>query len=700
MVFTGLIQTVGLICWNRATSRLYLRVLPGIDRQGGATTSKTSQHTDTTCNTIDNYWGMSRKGDSVAINGVCLTLVNDPKDQLANQFAEFFVMEETLKRANLRYIFDSTDKECNEFLNYPIDSLTDSLDELAKKVSTAHYVNVEHAMRYGDSWGGHVVQGHILGVAPIVRLIKHKDESLDVWVKLLNDDRCTVPAHIVLQRNKIRHKGSIALNGTSLTVAEWNEQDGEVRVSLIPVTQQKTVFQYCKEGDLLNIELEEHDNKDTLRCEFKDTTEAKDEKDRKQYNALIDINAMDDYYMQLAITEGERGRLTAPPNPWVGCILVDPTATEIIGQGYHRKAGEAHAEIHAIRDAINRGNQNRLTGCTVYTTLEPCCHWGRTGPCTEVLIKHKVGRVVSALEDPDANVASNGFNVLRSSGIDVKVGVLQNEAEQSLRPYLQHRRSNKSRPYVVLKVATSIDGKIAYADGTSQWITNEKCRHAAHVKWRSTSQAIIVGLDTVLNDDPKLTVRHVAHELREDNFVLDNIPKPIRVVLTSGSVNKKSIPVKCNITDPTQGPSVVFSLQDPVICAAETKRLGIPVISSPAVLPCVKPDALNRDENVSSCSTNVPVIDLQFVLQHLASRGVLQILVEGGGKTVGEFLRQNIVDRLVIHTGPSIIGNTGKSWTDVVLSNSIEDSTNVKWTLRTVEQIGDSVVTEYDKEQY
>jgi diaminohydroxyphosphoribosylaminopyrimidine deaminase/5-amino-6-(5-phosphoribosylamino)uracil reductase len=163
--------------------------------------------------------------------------------------------------------------------------------------------------------------------------------------------------------------------------------------------------------------------------------------------------------MHEAILLGERGRISAPPNPWVASVIVD-TEGEIIGSGYHQKAGEPHAEVLAVRDAVAKGNEAKLAGSTIYVTLEPCHHVGRTPPCDQLLISTKFARAVVALEDPDIRVRGQGVAALRAAGITVDVGVLASEARASLSSYLHHR-ANK-RPYVVAKVAISIDGSLAF----------------------------------------------------------------------------------------------------------------------------------------------------------------------------------------------------------------------------------------------
>jgi diaminohydroxyphosphoribosylaminopyrimidine deaminase/5-amino-6-(5-phosphoribosylamino)uracil reductase len=215
--------------------------------------------------------------------------------------------------------------------------------------------------------------------------------------------------------------------------------------------------------------------------------------------------------MSMAMDEGERARLHAPPNPWVGALIVNDQGV-IIGEGHTQAPGESHAEIQALRKA---GAAAR--GATMVVTLEPCSHVGRTGPCAEAIIEAGVARVVVGMIDPDPRVAGSGIELLKASGVDVEVGVEKEAVAAQLAPYLWQRVT--ARPYVVAKIASTLDGVVAMADGSSQWITGPGARRDAHVL-RAQSQAILVGAGTVRADNPVLTARL-------DDIVLE----PLRVVL-------------------------------------------------------------------------------------------------------------------------------------------------------------------------
>lgn len=217
-----------------------------------------------------------------------------------------------------------------------------------------------------------------------------------------------------------------------------------------------------------------------------------------------------DHVMREALLQGEKARLHAPPNPWVGAVVVQ--AGEIVAAGHTQVPGEHHAEIEALEAA-----GEAASGATLVVTLEPCCHAGRTGACTDAIIAAGIARVVIGTRDPDARVDGRGVDLLRAAGIEVVEDVLSEEVRQQLAPYLWHRRTG--RPYVVVKVAATLDGVVAMADGSSQWITTEETRRDAHLL-RAQSQAIVVGAGTVRADNPRLTARL-------DDVVLE----PHRVVL-------------------------------------------------------------------------------------------------------------------------------------------------------------------------
>ncbi len=226
--------------------------------------------------------------------------------------------------------------------------------------------------------------------------------------------------------------------------------------------------------------------------------------------------------MQLAMSDAQKARLHAPPNPWVGAVIVNDDGV-VLGEGHTQAPGESHAEIEALRRAGARAR-----GATMVVTLEPCCHVGRTGPCVDAIAEAGVARVIVGTLDPDARVAGQGVLSLKALGVDVEVGIEEDLVREQLAPYLWHRVTG--RPYVVLKVASTLDGIVAMADGSSQWITGEEARRDAHVL-RASSQAILVGAGTVRSDDPALTAR-----------LDDIIVEPLRVVLGNAPLGAKVRP--------------------------------------------------------------------------------------------------------------------------------------------------------------
>ncbi len=224
--------------------------------------------------------------------------------------------------------------------------------------------------------------------------------------------------------------------------------------------------------------------------------------------------------MSMAMDEGERARLHAPPNPWVGALIVNDHGV-IVGEGHTQAPGESHAEIEALRRA---GESAR--GATMVVTLEPCSHVGRTGPCADAIIEAGVARVVVGMIDPDPRVAGSGVELLKASGVDVEVGVEKDAIAAQLAPYLWQRVT--ARPYVVAKIASTLDGVVAMADGSSQWITGPDARRDAHLL-RAQSQAILVGAGTVRADDPALTARLDDIVLEPLRVVLGRVPEDAKV---------------------------------------------------------------------------------------------------------------------------------------------------------------------------
>jgi len=359
-----------------------------------------------------------------------------------------------------------------------------------------------------------------------------------------------------------------------------------------------------------------------------------------------------DRFMRRALELAERGRGLTSPNPMVGAVVVADRG-EIVGEGFHARAGGPHAEIEALRAAGSRAR-----GATLYITLEPCSHQGRTPPCAPAVIAAGVARVVASIGDPNPQVSGTGFNALRAAGIEVVVGVGAAEAELQNRAFLTAMRER--RPHVTLKAGMTLDGKIADLHGGSRWITGEAARRHAH-RLRSESDAIVVGIGTVLRDDPELTVRLGQPWPRE----------PLRVVLDT-------------------------TARTPV--GARLIRAGRPsaaVIAVGAGAPEPRVRALAAaGATVVSCGTRDGRVDLGALLGELFAREVRAVLVEGGGEVHGAFLDAGLVDRVAMFAAPLLIG--GRGATPVVAGAGRELKSAVRLGSFTVTPLGDDLLVEAD----
>ncbi|MCE5322629.1 bifunctional diaminohydroxyphosphoribosylaminopyrimidine deaminase/5-amino-6-(5-phosphoribosylamino)uracil reductase RibD [bacterium] len=312
--------------------------------------------------------------------------------------------------------------------------------------------------------------------------------------------------------------------------------------------------------------------------------------------------------MRRALSLAKRGRTS--PNPMVGAVIVKDG--EIVGEGYHPKAGEPHAEVFALREA-----GDRAAGAVMYVTLEPCCHQGRTPPCTQAIIKAGISEVYAAMTDPDPKVSSKGLDELRSAGIKVHNPLLEEEARALNEAYIKHRTTGL--PFVILKSAMSIDGKIATCTGDSKWITNERSRVYAHGV-RSRVDAIIVGGGTARTDDPALTAR-----------IGRTVYYPIRVVITGTGDLSPSLKL---FNEP--GESIVAA--GPYADAASLRKLeaaGARIITL----------------NETGCRP-----PLTGLMRELGTMGCLSVLIEGGGETAAFAIEERLVDKVLYFHAPIIIG--------------------------------------------
>jgi diaminohydroxyphosphoribosylaminopyrimidine deaminase/5-amino-6-(5-phosphoribosylamino)uracil reductase len=358
-----------------------------------------------------------------------------------------------------------------------------------------------------------------------------------------------------------------------------------------------------------------------------------------------------DEAMEQALDAGAAARRRTAPNPWVGCVVV--RFGEVVGRGATEPPGSAHAEVVALRDAGDRAR-----GATAYVTLEPCSHHGRTPPCADALIDAGVAGVVVALDDPDARVAGGGLARLRAAGIAVTVGVGAARAARDLAPYLHHRRTG--RPLVVAKVAASIDGRIAAADGSSRWLTSDAARADAH-ELRADSGAHVVGAGTALADQPSLTVRDVTHPPHHP---------PVRVLLDArGRV-------------PATGP--LFAVDD-------APTLVVTTTAAPTAAVDAWRAAGAKVEIVAPAADGTVDLDETFAL--LGREGVLQVLVEGGGTVLGRVLDEGHAQHLVVYVAPLALGTRGVPALAYPGPDRMDDAR--RFDLNGVRQLGPDVRLDY-----
>lgn len=340
-------------------------------------------------------------------------------------------------------------------------------------------------------------------------------------------------------------------------------------------------------------------------------------------------------FMQLAIDWAKRGLYTTSPNPRVGCVLV--RAGQIIGQGYHRRAGEAHAEVNAISDAGD------AQGATAYVTLEPCSHTGKTPPCCEALIAAKVSKVVVAMQDPNPQVSGQGISRLREAGIEVEVGLLEAQARQLNPGFI--KRMESGLPWVRIKLAMSLDGRTAMASGESQWITGTAARRDVQAL-RARSCAVVSGVDTVVLDQAALTVRAEEMDLTAELASQAASRQPLRVVLDSNL----RLPLESRFL---AQPGPVW-----VVAAAQNEAAAMAMET--------------RGAQVVYCPDDNGRIDLLQLLQRLAEAEVNEVLVEAGATLAGAFAEQGLVDQYTVYMAPTLLGSTARPLLNLPLHNMAE----------------------------
>jgi diaminohydroxyphosphoribosylaminopyrimidine deaminase / 5-amino-6-(5-phosphoribosylamino)uracil reductase len=333
------------------------------------------------------------------------------------------------------------------------------------------------------------------------------------------------------------------------------------------------------------------------------------------YHLTMQWTTQDFEWMTQALRQAERGLYSTSPNPHVGCVIVKDGQS--VGEGAHLKAGEPHAEVHALRQA---GSNAR--GATAYVTLEPCSHYGRTPPCAHALVEAGVNRVLVAMQDPNPLVAGKGIAYLQAHGIQVSAGLLESQA-QALNPGFVLRMTQQ-RPYVRLKVAASLDGRTALANGVSQWITTAAARRDVH-HWRARSCAMLTGIGTVLHDDPSLTVRDVASPRQPLRVIVDS---QLRIPLTAKVLQHGHALV-------AYAAASTEAAQDKL---ARLQALGVQTVALP--------DGAGQ-------------VDMAALLHTLAEQQVNEVMVEAGAVLNGALLQTGLADELLLYYAPTLMGSAG-----------------------------------------
>lgn len=355
-----------------------------------------------------------------------------------------------------------------------------------------------------------------------------------------------------------------------------------------------------------------------------------------------EFSASDRRFMRLALRVGRKGKGWTSPNPCVGAVVV--SGGEVVGTGCSRAAGQRHAEYFAL---IEAGRKAR--GATLYTTLEPCCHFGRTPPCTEEIIEARIGRVVIALRDPNPLVNGGGLARLQEAGIHAKVGLCAEEAQREMQDFLKYITTGL--PFVTLKLAMTLDGKIATSTGDSKWITGEAARRHAH-RLRHEHDVVVVGVNTVLRDDPMLTVRHQRTGRNPHRIVLDSearTPGDANVIRETGQAEGETI--------------IVVSKRAPDSRTEALSRSGAKVVVAP---------------------TTQEGISLPWLMRFVGRKEWTSVLIEGGSELAASAVTSGIVDRVIFYVAPKLVGGRdavptigGKGVSQIAKARAVRD-----WSVR------------------
>lgn len=341
----------------------------------------------------------------------------------------------------------------------------------------------------------------------------------------------------------------------------------------------------------------------------------------------MSFSAADHAWMAQALRLAERGLYTTSPNPRVGCVIVKEG--RMVGSGWHERAGGPHAEVHALREAGALAKD-----AEVYVTLEPCSHYGRTPPCTEVLTEAGVRRVLIAMQDPNPRVNGEGIMQLRAAGIEVQSGLLASEAQALNIGFVT--RMQLGRPWVRMKIAASLDGKTALHNGQSQWITGEAARRDGH-KWRARSCAILTGIGSILSDDAQLNVRHI-----------ETTREPVRVVLDT----RLGLPLQAKVLTGEGGQTWVFTTTLDQQKIQSLQQAGASVMMVPE---------------------QAGKVDLHAVMNRLAELDINELLVEAGATLNGALMENGLVDEIILYLAPMLLGDLARSMLSLGELTSLSD---------------------------
>ena len=357
----------------------------------------------------------------------------------------------------------------------------------------------------------------------------------------------------------------------------------------------------------------------------------------------------DHHFMARAIALAKKGQYTTSPNPSVGCVLVSSSLdnNKIIGEGYHQKAGQGHAEIYAL-NAANEHHASLIKGSTAYVTLEPCCHFGLTPPCAQALIDAGVSHVIVAMVDPNPRVAGQGLLMLEQAGINTQSGLLESAAKALNLGFIKRMRTHL--PLVRVKLAATLDGKTAMQSGESQWITSPESREDVQ-RLRAQSCVIITGAGSVLTDDAKMTVRWSELGMLKNEYLEQDLRQPLRVVIDSQKRLTSDL--------------ALFTQESPIMLVRIFSEISadIPLENLPTWPHFVEEVFVNANADGKVCLTEL--------LSLLASRGANEVLIESGAYLAGAFIEQDLVDELVLYQAPKLIGGAGKNLIELPKVNQL-----------------------------